>query len=155
MWIKILLCVFIVGFCVLLGYFAAGKYRARKSYFSQLSVFNEKYLNELDYARRPIGTFLSEQNFEGDFAKTVKEYVKSRQANVKYSYLTKDERGACEDYFSMLGKGDAPSQRSYFSSRKAEIEQKRAESEKEAKSRGALYVKLGLLAGLAFVILIV
>ena len=55
----------------------------------------------------------------------------------------------------MLGRGDALSQSGFFSARRAALEQKKADTEKEAKARGALYLKLGLLAGLAFVILII
>ena len=55
----------------------------------------------------------------------------------------------------MLGKGDAQSQSVFFAAKRAALQQRREESEKEAKARGALYLKLGLLAGLAFVILII
>ena len=55
----------------------------------------------------------------------------------------------------MLGRGDAQSQQSCFSAQKAILEEKKADSEREAKTRGELYLKLGLLAGLALVILIV
>ena len=57
--------------------------------------------------------------------------------------------------FSMLGTGDALSQKNYFSAQTAALTRKRENGVKEAKSRGELYVKLGLLAGLAAVILIV
>ena len=71
------------------------------------------------------------------------------------AFLTDEEKKECADYFSMLGKGDAFSQSGFFTARRAALAQKKEESEKEAKARGELYLKLGLLAGLAFVILII
>ena len=55
----------------------------------------------------------------------------------------------------MLGKGDAFSQKGYFEMQKSALEEKKTKSTAEAKRHGELYLKLGLLAGLAIVILIV
>lgn len=155
MWLKILLSLVIISVATACGYLAGNKYRARKKYFAQLSAFNERYLNELNYARKPLGAFLKEFEYSGDFSKSLKTLAEARKANVAFSYLTKEEQAACADYFAMLGKGDSFSQKSYFASKKAGIEEKRAASEKDAKSKSALYIKLGVLAGLAVVILIV
>ena len=118
-------------------------------------AFNERYLNELNYARKPLGSFLKEYEYGGDFDKSLKTLIESRSAKVNFAYLTQEEQAACADYFAMLGKGDSYSQKSFFSAKKAGLEEKRAASEGEAKSRCALYIKLGVLAGLAAVILIV
>lgn len=155
MWLKILLAIVIIACSTAGGYLAANKFRARKKFYMQFSAFNERYLNELNYARRPLSAFLKEYEYTGDFDKMLKGFSENREKKVAYSYLTQEERAACADYFSMLGKGDAHSQKNFFSAKKAGIEEKRAAAEKEAKSRGSLYVKLGLLAGLAVVILIV
>ncbi len=150
MWIKLLLCALIVAFCTFLGYLAAGKYRARRKFFAQMSAFNERYLNELTYARRTLRELINEVGEGGDFYALLE-----RRGDVKLQYLTEQERKDCADYLQMLGAGDSNSQKNYFSAKKSALGDKKAESEKEAKDRGGLYVKLGLLAGLAFVILIV
>lgn len=155
MWIKIIICIAVIAFSTSVGYLLAGKYRARKKFFEQFSRFNEQYLNELNYARKPLPDFLKEHEYSGDFSKSVKQCVESRDCAVKYSYLSKEEKGACGNYFSMLGKGDAHSQKTFFAAQTSFLEEKRAEGEKQAKARGGLYLKLGLLAGLAIVILIV
>lgn len=155
MWLKFLVCIFVVAFCIFLGHLAAAKHRSRKNFFSQLAVFNERYLTELSYARKPLSEFLQEYPYSGDFAKMVGAFAQHREIEPKLSYLTKDEKKLCADYFGMLGKGDAVSQKNYFSAQKVELNEKKTSSEREAKSRGELYLKLGLLAGLAFVILIV
>ena len=155
LWIKFITGAFVVAFCVFLGYLAGAKHRNRKKFFAQLVLFNERYLTELSYARKPLSTFLREYPYSGDFGKAVNAFAEHRVTEPKLSYLTKEEKKMCADYFGMLGKGDAVSQKGYYSAQKGELEEKKAASEKEAKKRSELYLKLGLLAGLAFVILIV
>ncbi len=155
MWIKFLLAALIIAFCVFLGYLAAGKYRARKKYFVQLALFNERYLSELSFERKPLAEFIAAFPYTGDFEKSLKGLVESRNAQVNFSYLSGDEKKLCGDYFSALGTGDSGAQKGYFSAQKSSIEEKKTQSEKECKARSELYLKLGLLAGLAFVILIV
>ena len=155
LWLKIVICIAIVAFCTFLGYVAAGKYRARKRFFTQYFLFNERYLNELGYTRRPLSAFLKEYAYTGEFGKTVTSFMESRQLKLSFSWLNGDERAECGNYFSMLGKGDALSQKGYFTSRQGLLAEKKAACEREAKTRGDLYLKLGLLAGLAFVILII
>lgn len=155
MWLKLLSAGLIIAFCTLLGYLAAGKYRARRSYFSQLSALNERYLNELKYRRKPLPDFLAEERFTGDFQKNVREFTRDRRTEVKHSYLTEEEREAANDCFAMLGRGDSRSQQEYFEGKRAYLAEKKRAAEEEAKTRGELYLKLGALAGLAFVVLIV
>ena len=155
LWIKIALCILIVAFCTLMGYFAAGKYRARKRFYSQFCTFNERYLNELGYARRPLSTFLQGDSYTGEFGKSVGIFLKSHTPKFDYSWLKREERTECCDYFATLGKGDVASQKSFFTSRQSVLSERKAACEREAKSRGDLYLKLGILAGLAFVILII
>lgn len=155
MWLKFLLAALIIAFCVFLGYLASGKYRARKKYFSQLALFNERYLSELSYTRKPLAEFIASFPYTGDFDKSLKGLTENRNAKVDFSYLNADERKLCGDYFTALGTGDSDAQKGYFSAQKRNLEEKKTESEKECKAKSELYLKLGLLAGLAFVILIV
>ena len=155
MWIKILVSAAVVAFCVFLGYWAAWKYRARKRFYNQFCTFNERYLTELTYARKPLGEFLKAYSYTGDFQKMLTTFSEKRTVEQKLNFLTKEEQGECGNYLSMLGKGDALSQKNYFSAFQSTLTAKKADSEKQAKSHGELYLKLGLLAGLAIVILIV
>ena len=71
LWLKVLVAALTVAFSVALGYFLAGKYRARKLFFAEFCRFNERYLAELSYERRPLGSFLKEGVYEGEFGKAV------------------------------------------------------------------------------------
>ncbi len=151
MWLKLLLSALIIAFCILLGYIASYKYRLRKTFYSQMYSFNERYLNELAFSRRALKELIGEVGDDGDFY----DLLKARGKEIKLSYLTEQEKKECADYFNMLGAGDSFSQKNYFTAKKTVIEEKKAESEKSAKDHESLYLKLGLLAGLAFVILII
>ena len=56
--------------------------------------------------------------------------------------------------FSSSEGGDARTQSAFFSAQAARLNALREQSAREAKARGELYLKLGLLAGLALVVLI-
>lgn len=154
MWLKFLSAALVILFCILLGYLAAGKYRARKQFYGQFARFNERFLSELNYGRKPLSSFLEENTEHDDFGKAVKDFSGSGNI-VGLRYLKKEEQAEAENYFSMLGKGDARSQKEFFSAQSRTLEEKKQSSEQEAKMRSELYLKLGLIAGLAIVILIV
>ena len=153
-WLKVLLACLAVTFSTGIGYVAANKYRCRYAFYRQFQDFNARYVSELEYARKPLPVFLSEYPASGDFKKTLEEWTRRHAADSLPDFLTKEEKAECADYFAMLGRGDAAAQREYFSARRKPLEERSAASEKESKARNALYLKLGLLAGLAFVILI-
>ena len=155
MWLKFVLSGAVIAFCIFLGYLASAKYRQRKKFFGQLSEFNARYLNELSYERKPLGTLIEGFACSGDFKKTLVKFQEKHDSSVHYSYLTAEEKKECGDYFDMLGRGDAFSQKGFFEMQKSALEEKKTKSATEAKKRGELYLKLGLLAGLAIVILIV
>ncbi|PWM53005.1 MAG: hypothetical protein DBX60_03085 [Bacillota bacterium] len=154
LWLKVLVAALTIAFSVALGYFLAEKYRARKRFFAEFCRFNERYLAELSYERRPLGSFLKEGAYEGDFGKAVAAFSASRQAELSFPFLTKEERVDGENYFRQLGKGDSHTQTAYFSAQKARLSACKEQCEREAKARTELYTKLGLLAGLALVVLI-
>lgn len=154
MWLKVLLALLVVLFCVFLGYLAAEKYRKRRSFFAQFCDFNETFLSELAFSRKPLPELLRESAYTGEFAKLLKSAL-ARKIECDFGFLSPAERENAVSYFSMLGKGDARAQSGFFSARRAQLVSLKEESAKEAKSRGELYLKLGLLAGLALVILIV
>lgn len=155
LWLKVALALCVIAFGTFLGYAAAGKYRSRAQFYVQLHDFNERYLSELGYARKPLGELLRSFDARGDFKKMLDAFAAERRTEVKFSYLTAEERENCGNYLSQLGRGDARSQRDAFGARRAELGEKKKVCAGQAKEKGALYTKLGLMAGLAFVILIV
>ncbi len=160
--IKFLLGVVIVAFTSFCGHFLAKKYRQRKDFFKQLREFNDRFLSEIAYYRRPIRDFVATYSYQGEFGELLEEYLSSLDerekiltTTEKYSFLTEEERHTVEDYFLMLGKGDSSSQKGYFSSVKDRLQELQQSAEHSAKRYGDLYVKLGFLCGLLILILII
>lgn len=163
MMIKFLLGVATVAFTAFCGYLLAKKYRQRKLFFLQMKEFNERFLNEISYYRRPIAEFISGYAYQGEFQTLLSlffERIKERSVTEKmfldgeaFSFLSRDERTFVEDYFQMLGKGDSVSQKGYFSSVKSELSRLQTSTETECKKYGDLYVKIGFLCGLLILIL--
>ncbi len=163
--LKFFLGVIIVAFCSFCGRLLAKRYRIRKNFFKQLKEFNERFLNEIAYYRRPLRDFIASFTYQGEFEKLLEDYFygleeltpneKFFNYSEKYDFLTEDEGKGVFDYFTMLGKGDSASQKSYFSSVKERLSSWCQTAESEAKRYGDLYVKLGFLCGLFILILIV
>ncbi len=163
--IKFLLGMTIVAFTSLCGRMLAKKYRVRREFFKQFKEFNERFLSEISYTRRPLKTFAQSYTYHGEFQALLRDYFHALDERLptgvpffereNYSFLTEEEERTVENYFLMLGKGDSASQKGYFSSMRDKLSAMQTESEKDAKRYGDLYVKLGFLCGLLILILIV
>jgi stage III sporulation protein AB len=163
---KILLGVCIVCFTSYCGYFFAKKYRIRKLFFIQLYEFNEFYLNEISYFRRPLPEIVKRKKYKGAFLELLNDFFELLNDNTTkksaiyekveaYDFLTADEKGVIGDYFSMLGAGDSVSQKEYFNSAKNSLGGYKTKSVEDSEKYGGLFIKLGFLFGLTVLILIV
>ena len=154
-----------VAFTTFCGYLFARKYRQRKLFFAQFSEFNDRYISEISYSRRPIKTFISAYAYKGEFDTFLRKYfevLESGQTRMhgfdfktELSFLKQEERQIVLDYFIMLGKGDSVSQKGYFSTIKERLHSLASLTENEHKKYGNLYVKIGFLCGLFILILII
>ena len=160
---KFIVGIALVAFTSFCGYYLAKKYRQRKLFFKQLLEFNERFLSEIAYYRRPIKDFTEKYTYKGEFDELLQDFFTSLQAgeNVqmhllnggKYAFLTTEEKRVVEDYFLMLGRGDSQSQKGYFSSVKTSLSKLQSDAETQCKRYGDLYIKLGFLCGLLILIL--
>ena len=142
--LKVLLCVLLFVLCVGCAFWLTRKYRKRKDFFYNLDLFNERLLNEVSYTRIPLPAFAEKYEFTGDFRKMLEDKKDDFQAE-KYEF----------EYFRMVGGGDAASQKTYLSALRKEIEDQRRASDEVYKRYFSLYLKLGVLAGLVLIILLV
>ncbi len=163
--IKFFLGVAIVAFTTFCGYLLSKKYRKRKLFFAQYATFNERFLTEITYYKRPILSWLQEYAYKGEFAFVLEEYVRYIEEQIPlvgtllendaFAFLKKEEKNKIENYFQMLGKGDSISQKNYFSAEKEQLLHLKTSVEEQAKRYGDLYVKIGFLFGLLVLILII
>ena len=163
---KVILGIAIVVFTSYCGRFFAKKHRIRKRFYNEFFEFNERYLNEISYYKRPITEFMAKYPANGEFKRLLTDFYDSlrekstpfavfSKALEEYDFLRTDEKSFILDYFSMLGKGDSFSQKEYFSGNKKRLLDLKEESEKQSNRYGDLYFKLGFLVGLAVLIIIV
>lgn len=161
--IKFLLGLAIVCLCTCFGYLLASNYRNRKHFYKEMRDFNERFLNEISYYKRPLGEFIIKYKYNGYFELLIRAFQQqlNKSAQPKFvdlrdfAFLKKEETGFIDDYFQMLGRGDSSSQKAYFSAMKEEIQKRYNLAESEYKKYGDLYIKLGFLCGLFLLILIV
>jgi len=161
--VKFFLGIAIIGFTTYCGYLLAKKYHKRKLFFQQFYQFNERFLNEITYFKRPILEWISEYTYTGEFLEFLEMFFQSIQefgtlqtlnlSASEFSFLTKEDKKCIEDYFLMFGKGDSISQKTYFSSVKDTLKTSMIDAEKTAKKFADLYIKLGFLCGLLLLIL--
>lgn len=162
---KFLLGMAIVAFTSFCGYVFAKKYRKRKQFLSQMKTFNERFLGEIAYYRRPIGEFAEKYLYKGEFNEFLQEfffnldlYSQDSQQKISFDgfeFLTQEEKNVVSDYFRMLGRGDSASQKAYFSSIKEQLGRLLTEADVAYKKYGDLYIRLGFLCGLLILILII
>lgn len=162
---KVILCIAIVAFTSFCGYLCAKPYRKRKEFFIQFKEFNDRFINEISYLKRPIEVFLFQYRYKGEFKLFLEDYFKSIKnndcdvketlANSEYSFLKRDEKDFILGYFSMLGKGDSLSQKNYYNASKELISKLQINTEMDYKKRGEIYIKLGFLFGILILILII
>jgi stage III sporulation protein AB len=161
---KLFLGLAIIAFTTFCGYLLTKKHRKRHTFFTQFTEFNERFLSEIAYFKRPVGEFLAKKSYRGEFAEFLELYYKNI-ANPQaiqtalftddYAFLNKEEKTVIFDYFFSLGKGNAISQSAYFNGMKVTLKTLKENAEKDNKRYGDLFIKLGFLCGLLILILIV
>ena len=157
--LKVLFGCMIIGFTTFCGYLFSKKYRQRKQFFRQLFEFNQRFLNEIAYYRRPIEEFASGYEYQGEFAVVLQSYLSALKGGnfdlSELTFLKEEERVLLYDYFQMLGRGDSNSQKGYFSSVNDTLNKWKTSTLDEGKRYEDLYIKLGFLCGLFILILII
>jgi stage III sporulation protein AB len=154
----------IIAFTTFCGYLLSKKYRQKKGFFREFYAFNERFLNEINYFKRPLAEFIKTLDCNGEFSGLLEIFlsgltleentVENTLSGSEFSFLTKEEKTETIAYFSMLGKGDSSSQKVYFSSSKERLKALRDTADSTAKKYADLYIKLGFLCGLLILILI-
>ena len=160
---KIVLCLAILAFTTGVGYCFASKYRKRKLFFKQFFEFNDSYLQELEYYKRPLKEFIFVGNYKNEFAELLTFYLKYLGKSDPWlidflsnvSFLDNEEEGFLKNYFNSLGKADSLSQKNYFLGAKTTLSIWKNAAESDYKKYAELYVKLGVFIGLAIIIIII
>ncbi len=160
--IKFIIGIAVVVFSTYIGRLFSRRYKRRKDFFQAFDSFNHRFLSELGYSKRPIGELCASIQTKGEFYDLVNAVMSQRAARrsspadlAEYYFLSQEERGLTREYFSVFGKGDTASQKSYFSQAGNSISSLKTKAEDDYKKYSDLYTKLGFLCGLAVMVIIV
>lgn len=162
--LKFVIGVALIAFTTVCGYLLSRKYRERKLFFRQFREFNDRFISEISYFKRPIEDFVAAYAYQGEFDNVLQRFFlglkddSSAENGLDLSdqtFLSDAEKQLVFDYFLMFGKGDSLSQKNYFSAVKERLSKLEANADAEAKRYGDLYIKLGFLCGLLLLILLV
>ena len=63
--LKLFLCIGVLALCVFLAFLLTRKYKQRRDFYYNFSLFNERLLNEVSYARAPLPEFIGKYRFGG------------------------------------------------------------------------------------------
>ncbi len=162
--IKLLLGISVVAFTSFCGYVFARKYRQKQLFFRQFYTFNERFLSEITYYKRPLWEFVKKYTYKEEFNQLLRFFfyglekknlfLKDILDKQEFSFLNQEEKTIVADYFLMLGKGDSASQKNYFSSMREVLKKQQEEAESICKKYADLYIKIGFLLGLLILILV-
>lgn len=152
--------------CCAVGYFFSVKYMKRKKFYASLIALADKMSLEINFSRERLKVLL--QNFDPNTKKNLlgidANFVRyldkaceltSEEIFPKASCLKNDEKETILLFLKTLGRSDVENQTKEiqtFISRFSEIKQK---CDEEQKKYGTLAIKLGIVAGLFFAIIII
>lgn len=161
---KYILIVLVFCICLGVGYFFSMKYMKRKKFFSSLIALADKLSLEINFSRERLKVLL--QNFDQNSKKNLlgvdENFVKYLDKNCeltseeifkKADCLKMEEKDLILLFLKTLGRSDVENQTKEiqtFISRFGEIKEK---CDEEQKKYGSLSIKLGIVAGLFFAII--
>ncbi len=153
---KWIFCIALFVLCLAVSMLFTRKYFKRKTFYYNIYFFNEKLLAEIVFSKLPLPKFIEKHQNLGDcllfFDSEKKIYTPEEYQ--KITYLTEDEKVYFFDYYQMLGKSDAKSQREYLESVRQELQQKKTQEEENYKKHFTLNLKLGILVGLIGILIL-
>lgn len=152
----------VVAFTTFCGNFLSGKYKKRKRLFQEASSFNEGFLEEIIYTKRPFEEFCQKRIATGAFSELLVAELSRREKRrtspldlSEYTFISPDEKQFFSEYFSTFGRGDSLSQRGYFTQAGNHLQALKQKAEEECKKYVELYTKMGFLCGLAILIILI
>ena len=145
--------------CTLIAYKLSEKYRIRQKFYNDFYLFNKRMCDEMAFTRNSLLSVLSVFDAETPFQSVLNDYRKSLSERTAFSceplwFLKDEEKRSAEEYFHSLGKTDARTQMNFLKTYENALKNAADASLSDKKKYVAMYIKLGLLTGLAVLILI-
>lgn len=158
-----IICIFSI--CLLVGFLFYSKYNKRKKFYTSLIMLAEKLSVEINFSRERLKILV--ENFDAGVRKNLlgvdegfisyleKKDELSLQVFSKANCLKQDEKEFILLFLKTLGRSDVENQTKEISAYISRFDEKKEETTKEFKKYGSLSLKLSVVAGLFFTILLI
>lgn len=142
-----------------IGRAAVGKFGRRYSFFSEMKRLNGELIRNLSFRMLPVTEILSDARQRYPSVKdTLDALLFSTENDCVFVFrnadLNEEERSFAEEYFRRAGGGNRESEKGFLEEYAEYFARKEKECAAEKKRYSALGGKLGFLAGVAVMILI-
>lgn len=142
---------------LLVGAFFSNALKRKRDFFSELLSFIDCLTSDISFRQDGIRSVAA--NFKTackSKLKTVLEEYEQTPENVPaLGFLKKDECKIVSDFFCGIGKSDLYTEKSELLNMRGKVEEIDEAYKEKCRTRCAMFLKLGLLAGLAFGVLII
>lgn len=163
---KYILIVILFCMCCGVGYVFSIKYQKRKKFFASLIALADKLSLEINFSRERLKVLLAnfdqnskknllgiDENFEKYLDKSIE--LTSEEIFKKADCLKQDEKDQILLFLKTLGRSDVENQTKEIQSFVERFKQIKTKCDEEQKKFGSLSVKLGIVAGLFCVIILI
>lgn len=140
---------------MLLGLFFSNGLKGKRDFYQELSAFIDGILSDLSFKQNGIKAvasgfvLTSKSKMKG----LLQEYCDNPQTHIICSFLPKAERQTVEEFFRGLGKSDILTEKSELGGAKQKVSELLEYYKAKCVKLCPMYLKLGLLGGLAVGIL--
>lgn len=162
---KYVLIVFIFCLCALVGYIFSVKYKKRKKFFNSLIIFADKLSLEINFSRERLKVLL--ENFDSankknllgideKFVEYLDKKIELTSENIfkKADVLKNDEKDFILLFLKTLGRSDVENQTKEIQNFISRFNEMKTQCDTEQKKYGSLSLKLGIVAGLFWVVIL-
>lgn len=150
--------------CVFVGYIFSVKYTKRKKFFSSLITLADKLSLEINFSRERLKVLIenfdsaSRKNLLGVDEKFLEYLNKNCELTAdeifkKATILKQDEKDLLLLFFKTLGRSDVENQTKEIQSFVSRFSEIKTQCDAEQKKYGALSMKLGIVAGLFWAVI--
>ncbi|MBO4989293.1 MAG: stage III sporulation protein AB [Clostridia bacterium] len=153
--VKALGAVLVVCACGLIGWLLTFSHKKKWEFIAEWGRFNRLFMTELSAKRMPLPKFIEGYASQNEFQTLLQAYVSSYSIESPPAFLKEEEKKLLSDYFSYLGTSDSSSQLSFLREKGNQLKELEALSLSDYSKRRTLYPKLGILAGLFLVVLLI
>jgi len=158
--ISVLFCV-----CVAVGFALSSKYMKRKRFFNALISLSEKLALEINFSRERLRVLI--ENFDSSSKKYLLgidevfvDYLErkcelTQESLFKKALVLKDDEKSCVLLFlRTLGRSDVENQTKEINNFVSRFSEMKTKCDQDQKKYGSLSVKLGIVAGLFFAVIL-